>query len=171
MTSSFPTRPSWDDTWLAAARVIGTHRSLCVRATVGCVVVAADNRVVSTGYNGPAAGFDHRGLPCTSWCPRALMASQSVDHGLRLDYTDCPSMHAEANALVVGDARDRQAGTLYVTSHVCLGCAKLVANSGLARVVVATDTETPWREPARSYEYLTRTGLTVTVNGEEYPCR
>lgn len=51
-----------------------------------------------------------------------------------------------------------------MTSHVCFNCAKLIANAGLARVVVGHANETsPWRKPERSYQYLRDCGLEVTL--------
>jgi deoxycytidylate deaminase len=47
----------------------------------------------------------------------------------------CPSLHAEANALSVCDREQREGGTIYITSYPCYDCAKLIANSGLHRVV------------------------------------
>lgn len=47
----------------------------------------------------------------------------------------CPSLHAEANALSVCDRSQREGGTIYITSYPCYDCAKLIANSGLHRVV------------------------------------
>lgn len=53
-----------------------------------------------------------------------------------VDYSDCPSLHAEANALMMSDRSLRLHGTIYVTSAICMTCAKLIANSGLTDVVV-----------------------------------
>lgn len=50
-------------------------------------------------------------------------------------YANCPSLHAEANVISVCDRSQRECGTLYVTSMPCMDCAKLIANSGLWRVV------------------------------------
>lgn len=155
-------RPSWDDTWLAAAAVMG-KRSLCVRSQVGCVVVASDNRVVASGYNGPPAGFPHDGVACARWCHRSLWEQDG--HVPEKDYSDCPALHAEANALSVGDRRDRVGGTLYVNSHVCFSCAKLVANSGLRRLVVRPDVPAEHRLPYLSYQFLQACGLVVEVRG------
>lgn len=163
MTSSpatLPLRPSWDDTWLAAAAVLG-RRSLCVRAQVGCVVVDPGNRVVASGYNGPPAGFPHDDVQCWRWCSRSLWEQDG--HTPAPDYSDCPALHAEANALSVGDRRDREGGALYVNSHVCFSCAKLVANSGLTRVVVAPHEPATHRLPFLSYQFLEACGLTVEV--------
>lgn len=159
-TSPATVRPTWDDTWLAVAAVMGT-RSLCARAQVGCVIVDPRNRVVASGYNNPPAGFEHHGQDCLNWCDRAVQAAAGAHLGP--DYRRCPALHAEANALSVGDRRDREGGTLYVTSHVCFDCAKLVANSGLVRVVVATTDPALWRLPHASYNFLRACGLAIEV--------
>lgn len=79
------------------------------------------------------------------------------------DYSDCPSLHAEANALSVCDRSIRERGTLYVTSDICWNCAKLVANSGLLRVVIDGVRPAVHRNPARSREFMVSCGLAVTV--------
>lgn len=83
-----------------------------------------------------------------------------------LDYSDCPSLHAEANALMFSDRRLREGGTIYVSSGTCGGCAKLVANSGLARAVYADQTATlnqHHRDSFRWYDFLRDCGLEVTL--------
>jgi dCMP deaminase len=153
------TRPDWDATWLAAAKVTSL-RSLCSGAQVGCVIVSADNRILASGYNGPPAGFEHSNRVCsTGWCPRADL--QPSDRSA--DYEDCPSLHAEANAISVSDYHTRCGGTIYVTSHVCWGCAKLIANSGIKRVVVLTDRVDMHRNPERSYQFLGELGVALSV--------
>jgi len=83
---------------------------------------------------------------------------------LQSDYQDCPALHAEANALMVCDRKDREGGTIYVTSGVCWGCAKLIANSGLSTVVVdATTYEKNHRNTEKSYSFLEQCGITVVT--------
>lgn len=91
------------------------------------------------------------------------MAQQSEKHGLALDYSDCPALHAEANALMVCDRKDREGGTIYTTSHVCMPCAKLIANSGLASVYVHATQEHDHRNPLKSYEFLQDCGVEVFI--------
>lgn len=164
MTSSMELapRPNWDETWLSVARTIA-RRSLCSRDKVGAVVVSRSNRLLETGFNGPPSGFQHNDQSCISWCKRSLMAQQSVSHGLALDYTDCPALHAEANALMRGDRVAREGGTIYVTSHVCMGCAKLIANSGLSDVVIAAQHDGAHREPEKVYRFLDQCGISVMI--------
>lgn len=165
-------RPSWDDTWLMVASAVAC-RSLCARDRVGAVIVDYRNRIVATGYNNPAAGFDHGDRPCTDWCPRAQRAADERSliargmpaerQSLAADYSDCFTAHAEANALMVCDRAVREGGTIYVTSHICFTCAKLVANSGLTLAVVRPQAEHAHRRAAASYELLERCGVAVEV--------
>ena len=121
-------RPSWDETWMRVAFTIA-DRSNCSNRKVGAVIVTAENRLVSMGYNGPPAGYVTSGA-CESFCPRG----GSADRGN--SYANCVSVHAEANALLFADRRQFSGGTIYVTNPCCWDCSKLVANSGLNRVVV-----------------------------------
>lgn len=149
-------RPSWDEVWLAVAQDVA-ERSLCERDRVGAVIVDYRNRIVATGYNNPAEGFQHRDQGCTAWCARA------VDGGGDAEYSTCPSLHAEANALMVGERSVREGGTIYVTSHVCFTCAKLIANSGLARVVVEPHFRAAHRPWQSGYTLLENCGIKVEI--------
>lgn len=148
-------RPAWDTVWMRMALVM-CERSKCVRASVGCIIVSTDQRIVATGYNGPPAGFSAEG-PCSNWCPRA----QNGGSGDK-EYEDCHSTHAETNAIIRADAHALQGSTAYVTSSMCKGCAKVVANSGVARVVHLVNDATPWyRTPEDTEDFLRLCGLTV----------
>lgn len=178
-------RPSWDETWINVARVVA-HRSLCERDKIGAVIVDPRMRIVATGYNGPPSGFTlpdrlTANRPCAEWCPRSATAdwiagkppyengedfpkwANAGFHGPHPDYSDCPSLHAEANALSVCERFVRENGTIYVTGDICFGCAKLIANSGLARVVIDGVRPAIHRNPARSREFLVTCGLAVVV--------
>lgn len=125
---------SWDYVWIATAATIA-RRSGCVRTQVGAVIVDPTNRLIASGYNGPPATLASARVLgedaiCEYDCPRA-MADAPVS-----SYDECIAIHAEANALLFCDRRDREGGTIYVTRVPCLSCAKLIANSGLERVVV-----------------------------------
>ena len=189
MSASLRTsRPTWDETWMGVARTIA-QRSPCSRDKVGAVIVDTFNRIVDTGYNGPPAGWRPIHTDdCSVWCERAktqepLCGSREIHpphvnpllygecHGypgliyakrLMLDYSDCPSLHAEANALMFSDRRLRVGGTIYVTSGTCSGCAKLVANSGLTRAVYGGNLR-PHRESERWYDFLRDCGLEVVT--------
>jgi dCMP deaminase len=154
------TRPTWDETRIKMARDLG-WRSLCDRDQVGALITDAHGKVIGEGYNGPPSGFDHKGQRCTQWCRR----NGSIGTPKAEDYSDCPALHAEANALMMSDRALRAGGTIYVTSHICFPCAKLIANSGLIRVVVDSVKTHEHRNSEASYEFLTKCRLHVFVNG------
>jgi deoxycytidylate deaminase len=70
------------------------------------------------------------------------------------DYSDCPALHAEANAISRSSHVHRRGGTIYVTSDVCHSCAKLIANAGLSRVVVDRTKPRGYRNSEKSYDFL-----------------
>lgn len=146
-------RPTWDDTWMAVADVLA-RRSLCERAQVGAVIVGADNQVISATYNGPPPGLPVTGL-CGVWCER----SQSGDTAP--SYDSCPSNHAEANAIARSDWSRMYGGTIYVTTFVCMNCAKLIAATGISRVVHRYDPDALYRNPADVALFLVRNGIHV----------
>lgn len=83
------------------------------------------------------------------------------------DYSDCPSLHAEANALMASDRSLRVGGIIYVTSHPCMACAKLIANSGLTGVYVGHDGQHEYRYDKAVYDYLMDLGVRVWVELHE----
>lgn len=136
---------------------VWSKRSLCVRAKVGAMVLDTHGRVIATGYNGPPARFKHFGLPCDQWCKRAGSSEEKCP-----GYSDCPSLHAEANALLHAGTDRLRGATVFVTTDVCFGCAKLIAGTEVIRVVVAKDGgDTLHRNPAKSYEFLADCGIEV----------
>ena len=108
-------RASWDEYFMAIARVVAT-RSTCDRKHVGAVIVR-DKMILATGYNGSIRGLDH--------CD---------DEGHLMEDGHCVrTVHAEANAIVQA-ARNGvriEGADIYVTASPCLGCFKLIANAGL----------------------------------------
>lgn len=149
-------RISWDDTWLAVARTIA-KRSLCTRRQVGAVIVTAENRPVSTGYNGPPAGMQTTGS-CSTFCPRANNKIEGYDN--------CVAIHAEANALLFASRSQYEGGTIYISHLCCYDCAKLIANSGLARVVIGYKDSS--RDFIKEEALLLASGLRVRIlKGED----
>jgi dCMP deaminase len=140
-------RLSWDETWMRVAFTI-SRRSVCSRGQNGAVIVDPDNRIIATGYNGYPAGFEVPDETCKGVCPRADNPTPGPT------YQDCVSIHAEANALLFCDRRDREDGTIYVTTVPCWDCAKMIANSGLRRVVCTLDPAYDYRLPTRSLGML-----------------
>lgn len=148
------TRSSWDTVWAEVAQAV-SRRSACDRAQVGAVLVAG-NRVVSTGYNGPASGHPaDTSQGCQSWCERARGAQPGEGTGYGFG---CPSIHAEANALLYAERSHTVGATLYVTHMPCADCAKLISNSGVAEVVFLM---LPERHRPNPVPYLQSCGIRV----------
>ena len=145
------------------ARAIAS-RSLCVRDEVGAIIVDIHNKIIGEGYNGPPTGFWHSNSPCDQWCQRTVNVKLDSENGLQRDYSDCPALHAESNALMMSDRSLRSGGTIYVTSHICIGCAKLIANSGLHYVRVGASIAHDHRRSVESYEFMRKCGLEVYVS-------
>jgi dCMP deaminase len=117
-TEAFPHRPSWDEYFMATAKLIAS-RSNCERLNVGCVIVTAGarkNRLVAAGYNG--------------WLPGTPHASRMRDGH------EQATVHAEQNA--IADAARRGSSvdgcTAYVTHYPCINCAKILAAAGIAEI-------------------------------------
>jgi len=161
-------RPDWDQTWMSVA-VAMSQRSRCVNRQVGCVIVTPQNRPMAVGYNGPPANFDttptiHFGVPsipksnnCADWCERG----GSSDRGT--SFSNCVSVHAEANALLFADRRDYEGGTIYVTNPPCWDCAKLVSNSGIKRVVIQISEKDAHYDNESSIKFIRSCGVQVDV--------
>lgn len=147
-------RQSWDDTWLQCSDVM-SRRSRCSRAKVGAVIVAEDQTVISMSYNGPPRGFPGTGS-CKNWCPRAMGTNEPSP-----TYDDCPAAHAEANAIARADYSRMQGATIYVSTSCCKGCAKLLANSGIKRVVFRSEAGREYRRPEETIKFLLECGIEV----------
>ncbi len=117
-TEGFSTRPTWDEYFMATAKLIAS-RSNCERLNVGCIIVTSGdrkNRLVAAGYNGYLPGTPH--------------VSRLRDNH------EQATVHAEQNA--IADAARRGSSvdgcTAYVTHYPCIHCAKILAASGISEI-------------------------------------
>lgn len=113
------------DEWGVHLASVVSLRSTCARRSVGCVLTDSRGIILSTGYNGVAAGAKHcnEGHPC----PGA-----TAPRGTGLD--GCFAVHAEQNALL--NCHDtRKIHTCYVTCSPCMTCTKLLLNTTCSRIV------------------------------------
>lgn len=140
-------------TWIKVAEAI-SHRSKCSRAGIGAVIVGPDQRIVSTGYNGPPAGYAQASTRCDEFCPRACLSEVGNT------YENCVSVHAEMNAIAYADRTRMEGGCIYVTGSICWDCAKVIANSGITSVVYAIDRD---RNNNKIETFLIESGLSVCL--------
>lgn len=142
-------RPGFDEWAMGVARAVSL-RGDCTRRQVGAVVLDVNHRIIGAGYNGGPVG----GASCLlGQCPRGRHwarspvlcgcgggwpCPQAVDPGSSYDTGPgaCVAVHAELNAVLdVSDRRRLEGATLYVTEEPCGGCRKIIANTGIRRVV------------------------------------
>lgn len=119
-------RPTWDEHWMAAARLASEMSTCASGRKVGAVFVK-DKRLLATGVNGVPSGYPH-----PESCPRRELGLPS-GQGLEL----CVCAHAEANA-IANAARHGiplDGATVYVTCQPCGSCMGALANVGVRRVV------------------------------------
>ncbi len=119
ISSLLMSRPSWDEYFMSIAEIVAT-RSTCPRKSVGAIIVK-DKNILSTGYNGSIRGLPH----CT-------------EVGCMLENGHCVrTIHAEANAIIQAARHGVkiEGATIYITASPCWNCFKLIANSGIKRIV------------------------------------
>ena len=144
-------RSSWDQYFMAIARQVAS-RATCDRKHVGALLVR-DRTILSTGYNGSIRGLPH--------CD---------DVGHMMENGHCvATVHAEANAIIQAakngvriDSEAHNPTTLYTTASPCWPCFKLIANSGVRRIVYGEF----YRDP-RIFEYAARLELELVGPGPE----
>jgi len=136
-------RPSWDDYFMAAAKLIST-RSSCDRLHAGAILVK-DKRIIATGYNGSPPGL-----------------KQCNEVGHLLEEGHCVrTIHAEHNVLLqaaVQGGISTIGSTLYTLYNPCIHCAKYVVACGVKRVVIGII----YRND-KSVDYLKEAGVEVEI--------
>jgi dCMP deaminase len=134
-------RASWDEYFMNIARMVAT-RATCDRKHVGAVLVR-DRTLLSTGYNGSIRGLGH----CS-------------EEGHMMEDGHCVrTVHAEANAIIQAakNGVGIDGSTIYTTASPCWPCFKLVANSGVKRIVFGE-----FYRDERIFEHASRLGIELT---------
>jgi dCMP deaminase len=121
------TRPAVDEYFLKIASVVA-ERSTCRRHHVGAVAVK-NKHILSTGYNGAAAGSkDCLELGC-------LRDELGIPSGERHEI--CRGIHAEQNVIIQASLHgvSLEGSTIYCTHTPCVLCAKMLVNARIKRFV------------------------------------
>ena len=124
-----------------------SQRSTCLKRHYGCIIVKNDE-IIATGYNGSARGEEN----CcdTGKCPRMKKPHNSGD------YSDCPAVHAEQNAMLSASRKDMIGSIMYLYGEErkwsevnnsffdwkevekcepCPICLRMLKNSGIDMVI------------------------------------
>ncbi|MHA1671208.1 MAG: deoxycytidylate deaminase [Promethearchaeota archaeon] len=106
-------------------------RSTCIKRKVGAVLVK-DSHILSTGYNGAPAGFNH--------CTPETCLRKNLEPGEQPEL--CRGVHAEINCIIqaaIHGTSIKGETTLYSTTFPCMSCLKLIINAGINRLVYKQD--------------------------------
>jgi len=112
-------RPSWDEYFMMAAKLVATMAT-CPKLHVGTVIVK-NRRIISSGFNGSPPGYPH----CTE--AGCLLIEGEGSSCRRV-------VHSEHNA-VLQNSGIIAGATLYTPYLPCVDCMKVIISAGVAEVV------------------------------------
>ncbi len=119
-------RLSWDETFMNLALLV-SQRTACKYHTAGVVLVDANKRIVSMGYNGPTEGDYH--------CLETGCAKVDGDPETKI-LKRCRGAHAEINSIInAQDTRRLKGATAYTALYPCYDCMKAFNNVGVSEIV------------------------------------
>jgi len=121
---------NWHNTFMEIAKLIALH-STCAKIQVGALMVK-DNRIISMGYNGVAAGIKPH---CNEIFKNSAFTNEQkiIEHrAFQIEN----EIHAEANCIAYAAKNGiSTAGTsMYVTLSPCADCAKMIVAAGIYEV-------------------------------------
>lgn len=161
LTQRLIPRPTWDEYFMALAKVTST-RSTCSSRPVGCVIVQK-NRVIVSGYNGPPPGAPHcsdRNANGDIYCSRR---AKLIPDSQKLEV--CESVHAEENAIALAERLDIVTSladaSLYTTLAPCIRCIKRLHQAGIRKVFYEHAYESVNKQRDAEWEATARTCFEV----------
>ena len=107
--------PQWDEYFMQLCNIVKL-RSKDPKKQVGSILVSNDNRIISTGYNGLKKG-----------------SNDNIDWDNR-DLVHLLVLHSEMNCLLYATSKFENT-TLYSTLSPCHNCIKLIASSGVKKII------------------------------------
>ncbi len=114
---------SWDEYFMGVA-LLAAMRSKDPNTQVGACIVDAENRILSTGYNGFPSGCSDDEFP---W--------DREGEDTKYPYV----VHAELNAILNARGKNLYGSRIYVALFPCNECAKAIIQSGIREVVYLSD--------------------------------
>ena len=127
-----------DEYYLQIADAVSI-KSKCLKKHYGAIIVK-NNEIISTGFNGPARGEDH--------CAKCTKVGSDKDI---VEYSSCPAIHAEQNAIISASRQEMLGSTLYLSGRYASGAIsaiglpiaarpceirlRLIKNAGIEKVI------------------------------------
>jgi dCMP deaminase len=138
-------RLSWDELFMAITKLF-SYRSACVKTKQASIIIK-DNRIISTGYNGPPSGD----INCMEDGGESACGKDS-------NGSCYLAIHAEQNAIAyaVRNGINVDGATVYCTMTPCISCAKLLVASGIKEFVYLEDYRI-----TEGKEFLERAGVKI----------
>jgi dCMP deaminase len=126
--------------------------SRCVRRKVGAVIVK-EERIVSTGYNGPPSGT----VNCDELYPGEGCSISDIG-------TCSLALHAEENAIMFAlkNGVNLKGAKLFSTLSPCLACARIIKQSGINEVWFL-ESYAKKDQPDYGVEFLVKFGVIAGV--------
>ena len=115
---------TWDEYFMGLAH-LSALRSKDPNTQVGAAIVDENHRVVSVGYNGFPTGVSDDEFP---WSREGDVLTSKYAF----------VVHAELNA-ILNSQRSVRGCTIYVSLFPCNECAKAIIQSGIKKIVYASD--------------------------------
>lgn len=109
-------RPDWDSFYISLCFLIA-RRSIDPHTKHGCVIVDKNNRILSTGYNGPPPGIDDSRLDLTRPGKYKFLE------------------HSESNAILNANGSNLEGSTFYITGAPCYACFRQIKIVKAARII------------------------------------
>ncbi len=138
----------WDDYFMGVS-LLAAQRSKDPNTQVGACIVDADNRILSTGYNGFPQGCSDDSFPWNRDESRGETKYQFV-------------VHAELNAVLNARGKNLSGSKLYVSLFPCHECAKAIIQSGVKEVVYLSDKYNGTVSDIASKRMLNAAGIKLT---------
>lgn len=116
---------SWDEYFMAVAQ-LAAKRSKDPNTQVGACIVSDQNKILSMGYNGFPRGCSDDEFP---WGREGELQDSKYGY----------VTHSELNAILNYRGGSLEGAKLYVTLFPCNECAKAIIQSGIKKVVYASN--------------------------------
>lgn len=119
------------------------NKATCLKKQYGAVIVNGDE-IIATGFNGPPRKEPH-----------CITCTKKHGNGDADEYTACPAVHAEQNAIISASRKEMLGADLYLAGweatneHDCTKqehknampceiCLRLIKNAGINRIINRT---------------------------------
>ncbi len=140
---------SWNEYFMGVA-LLAAMRSKDPNTQVGACIVDADNRIMSTGYNGFPQGCSDDDFP---WNRDEKLGETKYQF----------VVHAELNAILNARGKNLAGSVIYVGLFPCNECAKAIIQSGVKEVVYLSNKYDGTPSVEASKRMLTAAGVKLTA--------